>query len=142
MSKFGVKVSVPGDDVKTTDTPNYDATDSIYNLYLNGLVTVYSNGTSVTVTIPHNLGYTPAVEAYYIWHGQYIGTGTPFYDYSMKNAYMGSFGFIINNGDIILDVDNANITFHCYDQISYGPISPANERYWDIKYTIAYNKIA
>ena len=67
MSFYGIKVSKPGDDVKTVAEKDlqFSSDLSTLKIYTQGDTSVTTNGSgNATITITHNLGYAPA---HYVW---------------------------------------------------------------------------
>lgn len=122
MSTYGIKMSKPGYDVKTTADKNliFISTENTKKDYISGYAS-YTESSQVTRTIyNHGLGYVPSIKIYYdnddgVWHDALNATGGIFVgpSYEIAVAYA--------------DADNLYVEF--------GPLSSTtyNVRYFIFK---------
>lgn len=111
MSSIGIRVAISGVDVKTGADKDMALT-SKYSIFKGtisgtGSTTINRNGTPTVITIPHNLGYAPMVQAFYEDLSEV--TNSPGYYFPLPASdYYGS-GYTSYEWSYTVRADNTNI---------------------------------
>lgn len=135
MSKdYGIKVSKPGYDVKTTADENlvFSSKFDTFRVFATGTGSFTANLSTQTNTVTHSLGYQPA---FFVYSEVHAGFGNPSTGdfYMMPHSPPASIGGSLVTDTIIVAADTTKL------YIRLGSLVVANTKVINYKYVIFYN---